>query len=105
MFYSTFVKWDTTPVELEVKPGSKPFNARYYPVPRINNETFRKDLRRLVEIGVFTPVQKSQCGKPVFIIPKKEGTVRFITDYRNFNQKIFRNIYPLPRIGETIQKL
>ena len=31
--------------------------------------------------GVLTPVQESKYGTPVFIIPKKEGTVRAITYY------------------------
>ena len=47
-------KLDTTPIDLEVKTGSKPFNARYYMFPRTNKETLRKDLQRLVEIGVLS---------------------------------------------------
>ena len=81
------------------------FNNRYYPVPKINKETLRKELKRLVEIGLLPPVQNSQYGKPVFIIPKKEGTVRFIMDYMRLNQKLVKNLYPLPTIGDTIQKL
>ena len=61
----------TEPVDLDLNPGYKPFNSRYYPVPRINKETFLKDLKFLVEIVVITPVQQSQYGTPVFIIPKK----------------------------------
>ena len=36
-----------------------------------NKETFCKYLERLVKIGVLNPVQKSQLGTPVFIIPNK----------------------------------
>ena len=54
---------------------------------------------------MLTPVQQSQYGTPVFIIPKKKGTLRFMTDYRRLNQKLVRNPYPLPRIGKTIQKM
>ena len=43
-------------------------------VPRINKLTFKKELMRLVEIGVLERVQESEWGTPVFIIPKKEGT-------------------------------
>ena len=31
--------------------------------------------------------------------------MRFITDYHRLNQKLVRNTYPLPRIGETMQQL
>ena len=56
-------------------------------------------------MGVLTPVQQSQYYTPVFIISKKEGTVRFITDYRRINQQLVRNTYPLPRICENMQQL
>ena len=102
MFDGTLGGWVTEPVDLELKPDSRPFNSIYYPVPRINKEIFRKELKGLVEIGVLTPVQKIQYATPVFIIPNKEGTVRFIMEYRRLNQKLFRNPYPLPIIGETM---
>ena len=52
LFVGTLIKWDTTTVDLEVKPGSKPFNARYYLVPNINKENFRNEIKCLIEIGV-----------------------------------------------------
>ena len=54
---------------------------------------------------MLTLVQKSQYGTPVFITPKREGTVRFNTDYCRLNQKLVRKPYPLPRIGDTMQQL
>ena len=42
LFDGTLRVWDTVSVELELKTSSKPFNSKYYPVPRINNETFKK---------------------------------------------------------------
>ena len=54
---------------------------------------------------MLTPVQQIQYGIPVFITPNKEGTVRLITEYQRLNQKLVRKTYPLPRIGETMQKL
>ena len=60
-------------------------------------------LKCLVKIGVLTPVQQSQYGIAVFIIPKKEGTMRFIIDHHMLNQKMVRNPHPLPRIGKTIK--
>ena len=96
LFDGTLGDWSTGLVDLDLKPGSKPFNSRYYPVPRINKETFSKELKHLVEIGVLTPVQQSQYGTPVFIIPKKEGAVRFITEYHRLDHKLVRKPYLLP---------
>ena len=60
---------------------------------------------RLVNIGVLERVQESKWGTPVFIIPKKEGTVWFITDYRKVNRQIVCKPFPIPRIADTLQQL
>ena len=41
LFDGTLGYWYTETVELELNTGSKPFNGKYYPVPRINKETLR----------------------------------------------------------------
>ena len=50
LFDGTLGDWATEPVDLELKADTKPFNRRYYPVPRFNKEKFRKELQTLVEI-------------------------------------------------------
>ena len=105
LFDGTLGNWSTEPVKLELNPDSKPFNSIYYPVTIINKEKLQKELKILVEIGVLTLVHHIQYDTPVFIIPKKEGTVRFITEHHRINQKLVRKPYILPRIGETMQKL
>ena len=41
----------------------------------------------------------------MFIIPKKEGTVRFLTDFHKVNGQIVRNPFPIPRISDTLQQV
>ena len=106
VFYGTLLgKWKTELVDIELKSDAKLVSSRYYPVPRVIKETFKKELPRLVDIGVLTLVQSSAYGTPVFIIPKKERTVHFLSDYRCLNQTIVRKPYPIPRIGDTMQQL
>ena len=105
MLYGTLGKWDTTTVDLYLNPGYKPFNAIYYLVPNITKDTFFKKLQRLVNIGVLTPVYQLQYRRPIFRIPNEDVNMRFITDDQNLNHKVVRKPYPLPIIGETIQKL
>ena len=54
---------------------------------------------------MLATVQQIQYVTLVFIIPNKEGNVRFITNYRGTNQKLVRKPCPLPRIGETMHQL
>ena len=58
-----------------------------------------------MKIGVLTGVQQIQYGTPIFIIAKKEETMRFITYYHRINQQFVINPHTLPRIDETMQKL
>ena len=57
LFDGNLGDWATEPFNLELNIYSKPFNSRYYMVPRINNGKFRKELKRLVEIVVLTLAQ------------------------------------------------
>ena len=68
-------------------------------------ETFKKELDRLEGLGVLEKVQQSEWGSPTFIIPKNDGRVRFISDFRRLNSMIKRKPYPLPRISDTLQQL
>ena len=104
-FDGTLGDWSTEPVNLQIKPCSKLFNSIYYQVPKINRENFCKELKQLVEIGVLTLVQNSQYGTPSFVIPKKEGTVRFITDFLKLKHKLVKNMYPINIIGETMNQM
>ena len=56
LFGVTLWYWYTDPVDLELKPYYKQFNCKYYPVPRINRDTFHKDLDLLVKIWVLNLV-------------------------------------------------
>ena len=76
----TIGKWKTTSINLEVNPGYKPFNTRYYMVTNTNKDTLFKDVQSLVDIGVLTHVQKLQYDMSIFIMPKKEYTARFTID-------------------------
>ena len=105
LFDGTLGKWQTKPVEIETRPDAKPVNSRWYPVPRIKKLTFKKELERLVSISVLEKVQESEWGTPVFIIPKKEGKVCFLTGFRKVNGQIIRKPFPIPRIVDTLQQL
>ena len=51
---------------------------------------------------MLDPLKKSQYGTPIFIVPKKEGTVKFMMEYLRINQQLVINQYPLLRIYNTM---
>lgn len=105
IFDGKLSQWDTEPVEFEFQEDAKPHSHRHFPIPHIHKETFKKEILRLVEIGVLEQVEGSEWGSPTFIIPKKDGKVRFVSDFRILNKKIKRKPYPLPRIAELLQDM
>jgi len=56
------------PADIELQEDTKPVSSKYYPVPKVQKETFRKELHRLLDIGVLTPVQQSEWEMPVFTL-------------------------------------
>jgi hypothetical protein len=47
----------------------------------------------------------SEWVAPCFLIPKKNGTAWFLTDFRKLIKKRKRKIYPLPNISDILQTL
>jgi hypothetical protein len=56
-----------------------------------------------MNIGVITPDVDSPWASPCFIIPKKEVTVRFLTDFWRLNTQLERYPCPIPKISTLLQ--
>jgi hypothetical protein len=61
-----------------------------------------KEIVRLVDIGVLEEDYVSEWASslPSFAIPKKNRTIRVITDFRKLNLLLKRHPFPIPKIGE-----
>ena len=53
LFDGTLGDWKTEPVKLELKKDAKPFHSRPFQVPKIYVETLKKEIERLVELGIL----------------------------------------------------
>ena len=62
-------------------------------------------MERSVELGVLKRQPKSEWGSPTFIIAKKNGTVRFLSDFREVNKQIIRTPFPIPKISSVLQEM
>jgi hypothetical protein len=61
-------------------------------------------LQFLSDAGVFTKCGASEWLFPTFLIPKKEGPVRWITDFHALNKPIKRKVYLLPKIQDILSR-
>jgi hypothetical protein len=48
-----------------------------------------------VDIGVLEEDYSSECSSPSFAIPKKNGIIRVVTDFRKLNLLLKRKMSPI----------
>ena len=53
LFDGTLGDWDTEPVSLKLKEGTRPYHGRPFPTPKAHKETLKKEVQRLCELGVL----------------------------------------------------
>ena len=102
LFDDTLGDWDTDSVNFELKEGAQPFHGRPIPIPKVHVKTLRNEVDRLAEIGVLVKQSSSRWAAPIFIIPKKDFTVCFISDFREVNKRIVRKQYPIPKVSTML---
>jgi hypothetical protein len=70
-------------------PNCKPIHARAYNVPRSVEQQLQqsKEIVRLMDIGFLEEDYSSEWAScsPSFAIPKKNGTIRVVTDFRKLS--------------------
>ena len=63
------------------------------------------EVDRLIKLGVLKQINRSEWAAPTFIIPKKDSTVRFISDFRKLNNRLKRKPFPIPKMQDLMLKL
>ncbi|GAX21143.1 hypothetical protein FisN_UnNu089, partial [Fistulifera solaris] len=104
LFSGQLGKYHRKKVHLELQPGATPVAKRPYGVSRYHLKTFKAEIERLVQIGVLSPCGANEWLAPSFIIPKKDGRVRWISDFRELNKVIKRKVYPIPKITDILSQ-
>ena len=103
IFDGSIGDWDTEPVSLELKPGVTPYHGKPYPLTVHSRSKFKEELQHLISLGILEKDSDSPWAAPSFAIPKKNtNEVRFLTDFRQLNQRIVRKPFPLPKINQIL---
>ena len=82
----------------------KELNAKAYAMTLKEEEALNQWLDEQLKAGLIVE-SKSRYMVPCFYIPKKDGSLRLVQDYRKLNQVTIKNKMPLPLIGKVIDKL
>jgi hypothetical protein len=105
LFDGTLGDWKPPPVSFELKEGMKPYHCRPYPILHKQKATLMKEIKRLCDIGVMEWQPSSRWASPTFIIPKKDSTVRTVSDFKKLNKRAVRKPYLIPKISTILQEL
>ena len=90
-------------IHLDTIPKATPRHLCAYPVAHSHLEVFKAELSHPCDIGILKRCGASQWASPTFIIPKKDGSVQWVSDFRELNKIIKRHIYPLPHIQDILK--
>ena len=67
-------------------------------------ETLKTYIETYLKTGFIWP-SKSPAGAPILFDKKLDGSLRLCVDYRGLNNLTIKNRYPLPLIGEALDRL
>jgi hypothetical protein len=89
---------------IRLVPGADPPYQRPYRLGLAQEEEARKQIKEMLEKGWIEP-SNSPFGAPLLFVPKPDGSLRMVIDYRALNKLTVRDRYPLPRIDDMLDRL
>jgi transposase InsO family protein len=106
LFSGRLGRYTKSKVHLQVKKNAKPFHCRRpYPIPQHHQPAVKKEISRLVELGVMEPYNvPTSWGHPILVVPKKDGSMRWCYDARKLNEALERSYYPMESIKDILQR-
>ncbi len=74
-------------------------------MPKIHKDTIIKEAERLCKLGVLERQPASEWASPSFIIPEKDRTLRFLSDFWEVNKRLIRTPFTIPKISMGMQEI
>jgi hypothetical protein len=106
LFDGTLGDWKTKPVSFQLKEGvSSPYHGQAFPVPKIHKDIIMRGVERLCKLGVLERQSASEWALPPFIVPKKDKTICFLSDFWEVNKRLVRKPFPIPKISMVLQEI
>ena len=91
-------------MHLDIDASVPPRTTRAYTVPMSQLALFKAELNRLIKAGALEKGTRSAWISGTFIVPKKDGKARWVSDFRALNTAIRRKVYPLPRTQDILRR-
>ena len=89
--------------KIPLLPNTQPPFGPIYSLSEIELKTLKEYINENLEKNFIQP-STSPAGSPILFVKKKDGSLRLCVDYRGLNKVTIKNRYPLPLIGELLDR-
>ncbi len=83
---------------------AQPIRQRAYRVPLSQRNTLLAHIEKMQVQGAIRPSQ-SPWSSPCILVPKKDGSMRFVIDFHRVNTVTKKDVFPLPLISDILDSL
>jgi hypothetical protein len=90
--------------KIVLEEGAQPVRARNYRVSPYIQRLIDQEVDEMLKLGVIERAE-SEWNSPYLMVPKKDGSYRFVIDFRGVNARSKRVYYPLPNISHILDSL
>ena len=102
-------QWDigrceATTHKINVYPGSKPIKIPNRRMPLHYKQDLQEKLDAFLDKKLIAPCH-SPYSAPAMLVPKKNGKLRLVIDYRQLNSQTIKSCWPIPSIEEIFDTL
>ena len=95
---------DATSHKIDVLPGSKPIKLPNRRMPLHYKEDLQEKIDAFLDKQLIEPCH-SPYSAPAMFVPKKNGKLRLVIDYRQLNNQTIKSCWPIPSIEEIFDTL
>ncbi len=89
---------------IELIDGKQPPYGPIFALSPVELETLKAYIKTHLKTGLIRP-SKSPASAPIFFDKKLDGSLYLCVDYRGLNNLTIKNRYPLPLIGDALDRL